>query len=158
MPVDRYPLALGLEIAGVATAIAAVTGVCLAWILQNRQFPGKRTLGALATAAIALPAPLLCYYLLAVLGRFWPVTLPGLTAAGVVSALPLLLRTARRRFAALNPAPAQAARSLGASEWRVFTRIDLPAAFHPILAATALALARVLLELAAAFYLAGPWV
>ena len=153
MPVDRYPLALGLEIAAVATAIGAVLGVGFAWLLENRQFPGKRTLGTLATAAIALPAPLLCYYLLAVLGRFWPLTRIGLAAAGVISTLPLLLRAARTSFASLNPAYAKAACSLGASEWRIFACIELPLAFRPILNGALLAFLRVLAELAAALWL-----
>jgi ABC-type sulfate transport system permease component len=154
MPLDRYPLALGAEVALLATAIAVLLGVSLGWILQNRQFPGKRALVALATAAMALPAPLLCYYLLAELGHVWPLTRLGLTSAGVVSVLPFLLRRSRARFAVLNPAYAQAARSLGASEWRVFAHVELPLMWRPLLRAAALALVRLLLELTAAFWIA----
>jgi molybdate transport system permease protein len=144
MPVDRYWLALGGETAGLATAFAVVLGLPLAWILQNRQFPGKRTLSAVAVAALALPAPLLCYVLL---GKR---ELPGLTAAGVLSAMPLLLRQVRAAFAALSPAYGKAARSLGASEWQVFARVELPLVWRPLAGAAAWALARLLLELAAA--------
>ncbi len=156
MPADRYPLPLGLEIASLATAVAAVAGVWLAWVLLTREFPGRRALDALATAAIALPAPLLCYYLLAVVARVWPLTRPGLVAAGVVSAMPPVVRRARAAFASLEPAYGNAARTLGASEWRVFSRIGLPLALRPVLAAIALVFARVLGELAAAFWLADP--
>ncbi|MBZ5723893.1 MAG: ABC transporter permease subunit [Acidobacteriia bacterium] len=155
MPADRYPLSLGLEIASLATVIAAVAGVWLSRALL-REFPGKRTLDALATAAIALPAPLLCYYLLAVRGRVWPLTRAGLVAAGVLSAAPLLVRSARVAFASLQPAYGNAARSLGASEWRVFARIELPLAIRALLAAIALVFARLVAELAAAFWLADP--
>jgi len=156
MPVDRYWLALGAETAGLATAIAVALGVPLAWILQSWPFPGKRSAEAVLTAATALPAPLLCYFLLARLGHLWPWTRFGLAAAGVVSVLPFLLRRVRRSFASLNHSYADAARSLGAAEWRVFARVELPLVWQPILAAAAWALARLLLELAAAFWIAEP--
>jgi molybdate transport system permease protein len=143
-----------LRVAGLSTGISVVVGLWLAWTLANREFAGKRVLGALATAALALPAPVLCYYLLCVLGRVWPLTGIGLVAAGVFSAMPLLIWASRTAFASLDPNLGKAARSLGASGWRVFLRIDLPIELWPILAATALAFARVLAELAAAHWIA----
>ena len=154
MPVDWSSLAIGPEIAGLATVVATVLGVCLAWILQNRQFPGKRALGAVATAAMALPAPLLCYYLLAELGHLWPLTRLGLAAASLLSSLPFLVRSSRASFASLSPSYGKAARSLGTSEWRVFSRVELPLVWRPILRSAGLALVRVLLELTAAFWIA----
>jgi molybdate transport system permease protein len=145
---------LALRVAGLSTGISVVVGLWLAWTLANREFAGKRVLGALATAALALPAPVLCYYLLCVLGRVWPLTGIGLVAAGVFSAMPLLIWASRTAFASLDPNLGKAARSLGASGWRVFLRIDLPIELWPILAATALAFARVLAELAAAHWIA----
>ena len=145
---------LALRVAGLSTGISVVVGLWLAWTLANREFAGKRVLGALATAALALPAPLLCYYLLCVLGRVWPLTGIGLVAAGVFSATPLLIWASRTAFASLDPNLGKAARSLGASGWRVFLRIDLPLELRPILAAIALAFARVLAELAAAYWIA----
>jgi molybdate transport system permease protein len=157
MPVDPSSLlALGPEIAGIVTAMALLLGVSLAWILQNRQFPGKRALGALVLAAMALPAPLLCYFLLAELGHVWSLTRLGLAAAGIVSTLPVLLWQLRSSFASLNPSYSKAARSLGASEWRVFALVDLPLVWRPLLGAAALAFVRVLLELMAALWIAEP--
>jgi len=154
MNAARYLLWLALRVAGLSTGISVVVGLWLAWTLANREFAGKRALGALLTAALALPAPVLCYYLLCVLGRVWPLTEMNLVAAGVVSAMPLLIRVSRTAFASLDPNLGKAARSLGASRWRVFLRIELPLALRPILTAIALAFARVLGELAAAFWIA----
>ena len=145
---------LALRVAGLSTGISVVVGLWLAWTLANREFAGKRALGALATAALALPAPVLCYYLLCVLGHVWSLTEVGLVAAGVFSAMPLLIWASRTAFASLDPDLGKAARSLGASGWRVFLRIDLPLELRPILAAIALAFARVLGELAAAHWIA----
>ena len=155
MPVPRYLLWLALRVAGLSTGISVLVGLWLAWTLANREFAGKRALGALSTAALALPSPLLCYYLLAVYARIWPLTEINLVAAGVLSAMPLLIRAARTAFASLDPNLAKAARSLGAAGWRGFLRIELPLELRPILAATALAFARVLAEFAAAFWIAG---
>ena len=103
MTVPRYLLWLALRVAGLSTGISVVVGLWLAWTLANREFAGKRALGALATAALALPSPVLCYYLLCVLGRVWPLTEMNLVAAGVVSAMPLLIRASRTAFASLDP-------------------------------------------------------
>jgi molybdate transport system permease protein len=154
MNAPPYLLWIALRVAGVSTGISVVVGLWLAWTLANREFAGKRVLGALSTAALALPSPVLCYYLLCVVGHVWPLTETNLVAAGVISAMPLLIRASRTAFAALDPNLGKAARSLGAPGWRVFLRIELPLALRPILAAIALAFARVLLELAAAFWIA----
>ncbi|MGB7722759.1 MAG: ABC transporter permease subunit [Bryobacteraceae bacterium] len=154
MTVAPYLPLLALRVAGFSTGISVVVGLWLAWTLANREFAGKRVLGALSTAALALPSPVLCYYLLCVWGRVWPLTEINLVAAGVLSAMPLVIRASLAAFASLDPNLAKAARSLGASGWRVFLRIELPLVLRPILVATALAFARVLAELATAFWIA----
>jgi molybdate transport system permease protein len=154
MPVAPSLLWFAVRVAGLSTGISVVVGLSLAWTLANREFAGKRALGALSGAALALPAPVLCYYLICVLGRVWPLNEPCMVAAGVLSAMPLLIRVSRTAFASLDPNLEKAARSLGAPGWSVFLRIDLPLELRPILGATGLALARVLAELAAAFWIA----
>jgi molybdate transport system permease protein len=153
MPVDRYWLGPGAEAVGLATALAVILGVPLAWALQNRRFPGKPILEAVARAATALPAPLLCYYVLARSGHVWSLTRHGLAAAGLLSALPLLLRRSSSSFASLNPSYGKAARSLGTPEWRVFARVDLPLVWRSILNSAVWALVRLLLELVAALWI-----
>jgi len=154
MTVPPHLLLLALRVAGISTGISVVVGLWLGWALATREFTGKRALGALSMAALALPAPVLCYYLLAVFARIWPLTEINLVAAGVLSAMPLLIRASRIAFASVDPNLGKAARSLGASGWRVFLRIELPLALRPILAAIALALVLVLAQFAAAIWIA----
>ena len=142
------------ETVALATAVAMLAGVPLAWILQNRQFPGKRAVSAIATAAMALPAPLLCYYLLVEWSRARSGSFAGLVGAGVLSVLPFVVRRMRAYLALINPSYGKAARSLGISEWRVFTRVDLPWALAPMAGAAGWAVARLLLELGAARWIA----
>jgi molybdate transport system permease protein len=150
MPVDWRALWLGIRVAGIATAISAVLGLWLAWTLANREFPGKRAVRTLVSAALVVPAPVVCCYL------FWTFTLPHVLAAAVLSAFPMLVRSARTDFAGLAPGYGRAARSLGASGWRVFTWVELPLVWRPLLAAAGLAFARILAELAVTRVLAVP--
>jgi molybdate transport system permease protein len=79
--------------------------------------------------------------------------------AAVVAALlhsaPLLIKSARAALESVDHDYERAARSLGASEWRLFWRISLPLARRSILAATALAFARALGDFGITIMLAG---
>ncbi|HEY1339522.1 MAG TPA: ABC transporter permease subunit [Bryobacteraceae bacterium] len=135
-----------LSTLAISTALSIVMGLWLAWLLVNRHFPGRRELGALATAALALPAPVICYYAFfnRAYGWSW-----GLGLAVMLASTPMLVRAGRMAFSSLDPVYANAARTLGASEWRVFWRIEVPRIWRLSAAAAAVAFARVLAELIA---------
>ena len=75
-------------------------------------------------------------------------------AAAVVS-FPLMYLTARAALEQIDPGFLQAARTLGASEWRVFHAVALPLAWPGVLAGTILTFARALGEFGATLMLAG---
>lgn len=154
MPADRYSPALLVEVAAAAAVISAVFGTWLAWTLANRAFPGRRAVEALAAAALALPAPVVLYFLFAEWVRGSAAGTAGLMAAGVISAAPLVAWRARLAFRT-GAMCANAARSLGASEWRVFAFVELPPAAGALLLTAGLGFARVLAEMAAVRWLAG---
>jgi molybdate transport system permease protein len=81
----------------------------------------------------------------------WPATV---IAATVVS-FPLMYITARAALEQVEPDLLQAARTLGASEWRVFREIALPLAWPGVLAGTILSFARALGEFGATLMIAG---
>ena len=140
-----------LRAAAVSTAISMVLGLWLAWLLVNRQFPGRRELGGLATGFLALPAPVVCWYLFIGRATGWP---PGMLIAAVLAALPMVVRAGRTAFGSLDPLYANAARSLGSSDWRVFWRVEFPLMWRAAATAAALAFARVLAESVAAVLIA----
>lgn len=142
--IDISVLGHGLRTAAISTAFSLVVGLWLAWLLVNRRFPGRRELGALATASLALPAPVICDYAFFTPAFAWTW---GLAAAAMLSATPMLIRAGRMAFTSLDPIYANAARTLGASEWRVFWRVEIPQIWRSAAAATAVAFARVLAEL-----------
>jgi molybdate transport system permease protein len=155
MPVDWSPLWLSLRVATIATAIALVAGLALAWLLASRSFPGRELIQAFATFPYALP-PLIAgtYAIMTLSHNPYAFTWHVGVAAGAVGIFPIVLRAARRTFQGRELDYENAARSLGASEWRVFWWIALPLAYEPIVAAAAISFARVLTEFAAVVLIA----
>ena len=169
MPIDWFPLWLSLRVAALATLFSLIAGLWLAYLLANREFRGKELLDAVATLPLVLPPTVLGYYLLVVLGRESALgrvyesivgqplvfTWQAAVAAATVHAFPLLVKTARAALESVNRSFEKAARTLGASEWRVFWRVTLPLARRSIFAAAVLAFARSLGDFGATLMLAG---
>jgi molybdate transport system permease protein len=81
----------------------------------------------------------------------WPATV----ISAVVMTFPLMYMSARAGFEQVDTNVENAARTLGASEWRIFWTVTLPMARPAIIAATVLAFARALGEFGATLMLAG---
>jgi molybdate transport system permease protein len=145
MPFDWSPLWLSLRVAGTATAGALVPGLWMAYLLATREFTGRKA--ATGGLALLLAAPMVILASL-LLRPVW--AWPAGAAAGVAAALPVIVLGARTPLQGVDRDYGNAARSLGASEWRIFWRILLPVTWRPILAATGVAFARVLAEWAIA--------
>jgi molybdate transport system permease protein len=156
MPLDWSPLWPALRYAGLATLLALLLAVPLAWLLERGRFPGSDLLDAAANLPLVLPPGVLVYYLLSTLGR-WPLhfTWPAAVAVSAICTLPLLLRMIRAGLAAVNPAIENAARGLGASEWRTFWRITVPLAWRALTAAALAGFARSFADCGATALLAG---
>src|SRR3974390_2343629 len=151
--IDWFPLWLSLRVAALSTALALAIGVWLAYVLANRSFRGKEIVDAAVTLPLVLPPTVLGYYLLVLLGRAsapgrvyeWlfggPLvfTWQAAVVAAWIHSAPLLIKSARAAFESVDHSYERAARTLGASEWRLFWRVTMPLARRTIAAATALA-------------------
>jgi len=169
MPLDWFPLWLSLRVAAISTVIALVVGLSLAWILANRTFRGKEFLDAAITLPLVLPPTVLGYYLLVVLGGASPIgrlyewlfgeplvfTWKAAVVASLFHSTPLLVKSARAAFENLDRSYEKAARTLGATELRLFWRVTLPLVRRSILAAGALAFARSLGDFGLTLMIAG---
>jgi len=169
MHLDWFPLWLSLEVATAATLISVALGLGIAWLLANRDFPGKDLVDAVAMLPLALPPTVLGYYLLVVIGRSswigraWEAvtgsalvfTWRAAVIASTIHAIPLLIKSSRAALESVDVACERAARSLGASEWRLFWRVSVPLARRPIAAAAVLAFARSLGDFGATLMIAG---
>ena len=141
MTLNWPPVWLSLQVAGIATAIALVLGLWLAYRSTTREFAGRKAALGLLALLFATPVVILAWFLLRPAFP-WQAG----TAAGVIAAVPPIVLGARRPLQDLNREYGDAARSLGCSEWRIFWRVMLPLGWRPILAAAGVAFVRVLAE------------
>jgi molybdate transport system permease protein len=169
MAIDWFPLTLSLRVAALSTAASLVIGLGIAYWLANGAFRGRDVADAAITLPLVLPPTVLGYYLLIVIGRetvfgrayeaVFGTPLVFTWQAAVIAAFlhsaPLLVKSARAALESVDHTYERAARSLGASEARLFFRITLPLAWRSILAATALCFARAMGDFGATLMVAG---
>jgi molybdate transport system permease protein len=169
MPVDWFPLTLSLRVAALSTAISLVAGIAIAYGLANFRFRGREVLDAAVTLPLVLPPTVLGYYLLVLIGRQTIIgrmyesvtgsplvfTWQAAVIAAVLHSAPLLIKSARAALESVDHTYERAARSLGASEARLFFRVTLPLAWRSILAAAALCFARAMGDFGATLMVAG---
>lgn len=161
-----YRLSLGASL--IAAAVNAVFGFLLAWVLVRYRFPGRRLVDGLVDLPFALPTAVGGIALTAIYsGKGWVGSLLapfGIKAAyaplGVVIALvfvglPFVVRTVQPVLEELDPAYEEAAATLGASRWQIFSRIILPTAFPALLTGFALAFARAFGEYGSVVFISG---
>ena len=162
-------IGLSIQVAVAATALNALFGVPLAYVLARRRFWGKSAVDLLVTLPLVLPPTVTGYYLIVLLGRRgwlggplyeatgWSITFTWYAAvvAATVMALPLLVRTARAAIESVDRDLERAAWTLGRSEWRTALEVTLPLARNGLIAGLVLAFARALGEFGATLMLAG---
>src|SRR6478609_9095530 len=116
----------------IVVAINAVFGTIIAWLLVRDEFPGKSTVNAVIDLPFALPTIVAGLTLLALYGPKSPVgvnvafTRTAILLALLFVTLPFVVRTVQPVLLELDREAEAAARSLGASELRVFRSIVLP--------------------------------
>ena len=154
------PSAFALSVAGLATGLACLIGLPLAWLLGRHAFPGKSPLQALLLLPLVLPATLLGYCVV-LLGQH-PGVARGLALVWLATAfdwrmgvliattgaLAMFVRSAQAEFARVDRRLEQAARTLGRSEWSLFWAVTLPLAWRGVAAGVGLAFARAVGEVA----------
>ncbi|MEG1610349.1 MAG: molybdate ABC transporter permease subunit [Bilophila sp.] len=162
------PIVLSLKVAGLATACSFCAGLGAAWLLARRRSSVTALLDALCTLPMILPPTVLGYYLILLVGRrglagAWLAELginlifswQGAVVAATVVVFPLIYKSARAALESVDERLEDAARTLGASEWKVFARISLPLAWRGIAAGSMLAFARGMGEFGATLMIAG---
>ena len=153
--------------APVATAIATVSGVPLAYILARRSFRGKRLVESLVVLPLVLPPVVGGAMLLTAVGRFTPIggaaagagipltgSLIGVVLAQTFVAAPFVVVTARAGFSAVDERLERASRSLGYGPFATFRNVSLPLARGSILAGIVLTFARAVGEFGATMMVA----
>ena len=156
-------LQLSLKVALYSVVWLLPLGLLLAWILARKQFWGRSTLDSLVHLPLVLPPVVIGYLLLMSMGKqgvigqwldkwfgiSFSFSWRGAVLACVVVALPLMVRAIRLSLESVDPKLEQAARTLGASPFKVFVTITLPLTLPGIITGTMLSFARSLGEFGA---------
>lgn len=154
---------LSLKVSSLAVVCSLPLGILMAWVLVRCRFPGKSLLDSIIHLPLVLPPVVIGYLLLVVMGRRGVVgewlyhwfgfsfsfSWHGAVLASAVVAFPLMVRAIRLALEAVDTKLELAARTLGASLWRVFFTITLPLSVPGIIVGIVLAFARSLGEFGA---------
>lgn len=167
---DSYlaPLWISLRTVLATTIITFFLGIAAArWIARYRgRF--KALIDGVFILPLVLPPTVVGFGLLVLFGKNGPLgnllsyidinvvfSWPATVIAASVMAFPLMYMAARGAFEQVDINVEDAARTLGASEWRIFWSITMPLAWPGVAAGTILTLARSLGEFGATLMLAG---
>jgi len=165
---DLSPIRLSLETSLAATAVVTLVGTTAAGWRVRRRGVAYELVDGIFLLPLVLPPTVVGFLLLLALGRAsvlggflyglglrlvfsWPATV----IAAAVTTFPLMYMTARAALEQVDAALVEAARTLGASESRIFREILLPLAWPGLAAGMVLTFARALGDFGATLILAG---
>lgn len=168
-PAEWQIVRFTLGACALSTLVILPIGIAVAWPLARYRWTGKLFVETIVTLPLVLPPVATGLVLLKLLGRRGTVgaffhdrlgldivfTWRAVVIAAAVMSFPLLVRSARVGFQGVNQRLEAIARTLGASDTRVFFTITLPLASRGIIAGTVLAFARAIGEFGATILVAG---
>ena len=153
---------------GLALLISFALGLFAAWKTMGTSSRIKGLLDSVFTIPMVLPPTVCGFLLLMLFGRStgvgqWLIahgvsivfTWPAAVISAVVVSFPLVYRTALGAFESLDTQMLDAARTLGWSERRIFTKLMMPLGWPSIAAGTVLAFARAMGEFGCTLFFAG---
>jgi molybdate transport system permease protein len=165
----RQALQLSLGTSLLATALSAILGLPLAWLLARVEFTGKALMRGIVTLPLVLPPVVGGAALLFALGRrgliggplyeatglVLPFSIWGVVLANTFVAMPFLVITTEAALRGLDPRYEGAAATLGAGPWTVMRKVTMPMVASSIWAGLVLTWARALGEFGATITFAG---
>lgn len=163
------PIIISLKVSLISTIFTLITGVALARIITKYNFKGKNVLESIIILPMVLPPSVTGYGLLILLGKRSFIggflyksfgtslifTLGAACIASYIVSLPLMYQSCKAAFVNVDKTYENTARTLGASEIRVFFKVTLPLSWIGILSGIVLSFARALGEFGATLMVAG---
>lgn len=145
-----------------AVILNTVFGALLAWIMVRHRFFGKRFINGLLDLPFAISAVVVGYMFILLFGTGgwleninqwtgirWVFSVPGMILATLFVTFPFVVRELIPVLQEVGSDQEEAARTLGASTWRIFWKITLPAIQWGLLYGMSLTFARALGEFGA---------
>lgn len=164
--VASYRLTFGASL--IAACINLFFGFLVAWVLVRYRFPGKKLLDAIVDLPFALPTAVAgialatlyapngwigqWFEMLGIKISFTPI---GVVLALIFISFPFVVRTVQPVLEDLEIELEEAASSLGATRWQIFTRVIFPTLFPALLTGFSLAFARAVGEYGSVVFIAG---
>ncbi|MDD4230974.1 MAG: molybdate ABC transporter permease subunit [Dehalococcoidales bacterium] len=162
------PLLISLKTVLATTFITFFLGIAAARWMARYSGKFRNLIDGLFILPIVLPPTVVGFGLLVLFGKNGPLgallnifntsivfSWPATVVAAVIMSFPLMYMTSRGGFEQVDVNIENAARTLGASEWKIFWTVTMPLAWPAIVSATILAFARSLGEFGATLMLAG---
>ena len=155
-PVETAALLLSLWVGIASMLFSLPLALAVAWLLARWRFVGHQLLNGLVHLPLVLPPVVVGFALLVLFGRHGPIgawlydtfgftvafNWKGAALASAVMGFPLMTRAMRLSLEGVDRRLEAAARTLGASRWRVFWTITLPLMAPGILTGAILGFAR----------------
>ena len=160
---------LSLKVALICTLFVLPVAIFIGWFLARKQFHGKAFVEGFLHLPLVLPPVTTGYILLILFGtNGWfgsflynhfgiriAFSFPAAVIAAIVVSFPLVTRSIRLSIELVDKNYEEAARTLGASNLRIFFTITLPLALPGVISGAILAFARSLGEFGATISFAG---
>ena len=167
-PRDLASFRVSFFTALIASAVNAVMGVILAWVLVRYQFPLKRVLDGMIELPFALPTAVAGIALTSLtadtgmIGKFFAqfgiqiaYTKVGITVAMIFVGIPFVVRSVQPVLEKLDPSYEEAAGVLGASRTKIFWKVIFPEIRPAMLTGFGLAFGRCIGEYGSVVFIAG---
>ncbi|MBI1213046.1 MAG: ABC transporter permease subunit [Alphaproteobacteria bacterium] len=157
-------LSNSLTIALIVTLVSVVLGALSAVLLWRFRFPGKTALEGALSLPIVVPeicmgVAMLVFFAKVLpwpVGMPWPFNLGAIIISHVSFCFPFVTVVVRARLASFNRELEEAAKDLGAGEWRTFRDILIPHIAPSLVAGALLAFTLSLDDFVITFFTAGP--
>jgi sulfate/thiosulfate transport system permease protein len=159
---------LTVQVALIAVPVTTALGIVTALAIVRRRFPGRGLLNALVDLPFALSPVVIGLSLFLVYGQGSPVgaflnslgvqvifAMPGIVLATIFVCLPFVIREVIPVLREIGTDQEEAAYTLGASHWRTFWRVTLPAIRWGVIYGIILTTARALGEYGAVAIVSG---
>ncbi|KYZ78074.1 ABC transporter permease [Anaerosporomusa subterranea] len=167
--IEWQPVILSIEVAAASLFVVLISGVSSAYFMRRFEFTGKAVIESFMIMPLVLPPVVTGFLLLLLIGKQGMIghflseylhtqiifTPYAAILAGSVVAFPLMYQNAKAALLSVDPKFEDAAKTLGASEWRVFWTISLPLAWQGVVSGMVLAFSRALGEFGATIMVAG---
>ncbi len=153
-----------LTIAAVSTLLSVMLGAMVAFALWRFRFPGKTALDGALALPIVVPEICMGVAMLVFFAKVlpwpqglpWPLNLGAIIIAHVSFSFPFVAVVVRARMASFNREMEEAARDLGAGEWRTIQDVILPHMAPSLVAGALLAFTLSLDDFVITFFTSGP--